>query len=115
AVGILLHVDQHAARWPLRDDAFVGHQIRMLGSHRSRNNFAEGAQLLISIDGLHGDEDVHSGAPGVFRKLAKRNSFNFSLKALANVTTTENSITSDAFQIKNKIYGITKMLIPLEP
>ncbi len=61
-MGVLLNVDQHAARRPLRNDAFVGNQIGVLGSHRSRDNLAESTQLLLRVDGFDGNEDVDPGS-----------------------------------------------------
>src|SRR5260370_18503344 len=59
-VSILLNVDQHAARWTLGKNALIGDEIGVLGSYGSGDDFAEGAQLLVGIDGLDRYIDVDS-------------------------------------------------------
>ena len=59
-MSILLHVDQHAACRTLRDDTFVGNKIRVLNSHRARDDLTEGAQLVVSVDRLDRYIDVDS-------------------------------------------------------
>src|SRR5258708_30195503 len=59
-VSILLHVNQHAAWRTLGNDALLGHQTRVFGSHGARDDLAEGTQLLVCVHRLDRYIDVDS-------------------------------------------------------
>lgn len=69
AMRVLLHVDENAARGTFGDDALVGDEIRMLGGYGARNDFAEGAKLLVGVNGFDGNVDVEAGGAGCLQKM----------------------------------------------
>jgi len=66
ALGVLRDVNQDAARGTFRDGAFAGDEIRMLGGDAAGDDFREGAQLFVGVNGFDGNEDVETGSTGSF-------------------------------------------------
>src|SRR5579859_2545998 len=77
AFGILRNVNEDATRGTFCDDAFAGDEIRILGSDAARDDFREGAQLFVGINGLDGNKDVESGGAGSFQKVFELERFEF--------------------------------------
>ena len=66
AFGVLRDVDEDAAGRTLCDDALARDEIGMLRRYATGDDFREGAELLVGINGFDGNEDVESGGAGSF-------------------------------------------------
>ena len=64
-------VNQDAARGTLGDDAFAGDKIRVLGGDAAGDDFREGAELFVGVNGFDGNEDVESGGAGGFQETSQ--------------------------------------------
>jgi len=68
AVGVLVDIDENAARRTLGDGALVGDEVGIFGADHAGNDFGEGAELLIGVNGLDGQIEVHAGGTGRFQE-----------------------------------------------
>jgi len=62
----LRDVDEDATGGTFCDDALAGNEIRMLGGGTTGDDFREGAQLFVGVNGFDGNKDVESGGAGGF-------------------------------------------------
>ena len=68
ALRVLRDVDQDAAGRTFCDDAFTGDEIRVFGGYTAGDDFREGAQLFVGVNGFDGNKDVETGGAGSFEK-----------------------------------------------
>ena len=68
AVGVLVDVDEDAASRALGDGALVGDHIGMLGGDHASDDLGKGAELLIGVERLDGEIEVHAGGAGGFEE-----------------------------------------------
>src|SRR5215469_7013058 len=115
SMGILLDVDQHAAGGTLRDGSFAGHEIWVLRGNGPRHNLAEGPQLLVGVDGLDRDVQMHSCGAGSLQKTRQAERLQFFLERSSDGYHHREFCTIGRIEIEEKVVGVVEIIQAARP